>query len=165
MSQQLLQALRSFSKLEKAVSAGKGYQVRSLSTLVTISRLWLICWGWFYSMLVHGQYWDNSAGKECFLLSRTVTWSGRPSLDSDGPDNQVKAVCRTCIGKFCVRIYIRTQKWTFTSESTMAFSLVWGEALTVRVLLVKESFSLCRIGLSLGTSKYDLEVIFIEIRK
>ena len=37
MSQQLLQALRSFSKLEKAVSAGKGCQVRSLSTLVTIS--------------------------------------------------------------------------------------------------------------------------------
>ena len=110
---------------------GQGCQVRSLSTLVTISSspiwLWLICWGSFYSMLVHGQYWDNSAGKECFLLSRTVTWSGRPSLDSDGPDNQVKAVCRTCIGKFCVRIYIRTQKWTFTSESTMALSLVWGE--------------------------------------
>ena len=30
------------------------------------------------------------------------------------------------------------------------------------MLLVKESFSLCRIGLSLGTSKYGLELIFID---
>ena len=32
----------------------------------------------------------------------------------------------------------------------------------VRVLLVREIFSLCRIGLSVVTSKYDLEVIFID---
>ena len=35
----------------------------------------------------------------------------------------------------------------------------------VRVLLVREISSLCRIGLSLGTSKYDLEVIFIAYGK
>ena len=35
----------------------------------------------------------------------------------------------------------------------------------VRVLLVREISSLCRIGLSLGTSKYDLEVIFIDYGK
>ena len=113
MSQQLLQALRSFSKLEKAVSAGKGYQVRSLSTLVTISRLWLICWGWFYSMLVHGQYWDNSAGKECFLLSRTVTWSGRPSLDrqtiKSGPfsDMYWQVLCENIHQNTEMNIYLR----------------------------------------------------------
>ena len=103
---------------------GQGCQVRSLSTLVTISSspIWLllICWGSFYSMLVHGQYWDNSAGKECFLLSRrTVTWSGRPSLDRQTDRQSSQSRFRTCIGKFCVRIYIRTQKWTFTLESTM----------------------------------------------
>ena len=35
----------------------------------------------------------------------------------------------------------------------------------MRVLLVREIFSLCMIGLSLETSKYDLEVIFIEHNK
>ena len=35
----------------------------------------------------------------------------------------------------------------------------------VRVLLVREIFSLYRIGLSLVTSKYDLEVIFINYGK
>ena len=35
----------------------------------------------------------------------------------------------------------------------------------VRVLLVREVSSLCWIGLSLGTSKYDLEVIFIAYGK
>ena len=42
----------------------------------------------------------------------------------------------------------------------MVLSLVLYSHL-VRVLLVREIFSLCRIGLSLGTSKYDLKVSFI----
>ena len=46
----------------------------------------------------------------------------------------------------------------------MVLSLVLYSHL-VRVLLVREIFSLCRIGLSFGTSKYDLEVIFKENKK